>query len=485
MKLLSDILKNVKINQLLGNADIVISSVAFDSRKVEHGSVFFAISGTRVDGHSFISEVIEKGAKAIVCEVLPIDIMQDVTYVKVNNSAETMGIMASNWFDNPSRKLKLVGITGTNGKTTTATLLFNLFQGLGYGVGLLSTIANQINDDVIPATHTTPDTIDLNGLLKQMVEKGCEYCFMEVSSHAVVQQRVAGLHFAGGIFSNITLDHLDFHKTFDAYIKAKKGFFDMLPQTAFALTNIDDKNGLVMLQNTKALKKTYSFQHLADFKGKLIEAPLTGLHLEINGVEMWSRLVGRFNAYNVLSVYAAAVLLGEDAQEVLRVLSGLKSIKGRFDYIIAENGTIAIVDYAHTPDALENVIETINDLRAAGQQLITVVGCGGDRDATKRPIMARIATENSTRTILTSDNPRTEDPDEIIRQMYEGVSKQYEKNVVVMPDRKEAIKLACILAGEDNIILVAGKGHENYQEINGVKHHFDDKEVLAEYLLEK
>jgi len=406
-----------------------------------------------------------------------------VTYIKVDDSSYASGIIASNWFDNPSKKLKLVGITGTNGKTTTVTLLFNLFRELGYHTGLLSTILNRIDDEIIPSTHTTPDAISLNQLLSHMAEKGCSYCFIEVSSHSVVQNRIAGLTFAGGIFSNITHDHLDFHKTFDEYLKAKKRFFDELPSTAFALTNIDDRNGLVMLQNTLASRHTYSLQKMADFKGRIIEAPLDGLHLDFDGNEIWCRLVGRFNGYNLLAVYAASVLLGQDPLEVLTLLSNLESVEGRFDYIKSPQGIIGIVDYAHTPDALQNVLETINQLRTGNEMLITVVGCGGDRDKTKRPVMARIAARLSDRVILTSDNPRSEVPEQIISEMLAGVEKEYARNVQNITDRHDAIRIACAMTRNNDVILIAGKGHEKYQEIKGVKLPFDDKEILKKYLL--
>ncbi|MFN8135941.1 MAG: UDP-N-acetylmuramoyl-L-alanyl-D-glutamate--2,6-diaminopimelate ligase, partial [Bacteroidales bacterium] len=406
-----------------------------------------------------------------------------VAYVVVADSSFASGVIASNWFDNPSEKLHLVGITGTNGKTTTVTLLFNLFRQLGYHTGLLSTILNRIDDEIIPSTHTTPDAIQLNALLDRMVQRGCSYCFMEVSSHAIVQNRVAGLHFAGGIFSNITHDHLDFHKTFDEYLKAKKRFFDELPAGAFALTNLDDRNGMVMLQNTRAAKRTYSFQKVADFKGRIIEAPLDGLHLELDGNEIWCRLVGRFNGYNLMAVYAASVLLKQNPIEVLTILSNLQSVEGRFDYIKSPQGIIGIVDYAHTPDALQNVLETINQLRTGNEMLITVVGCGGDRDKSKRPVMARIAARMSDRVILTSDNPRSEVPEQIIAEMLSGVEKEFARNVQNITDRHDAIRIACAMARDNDVILVAGKGHEKYQDIKGVKHHFDDKEILAKYLL--
>ncbi len=483
MKSLAELLQHVNTKQIIGATDMNISGITYDSREVKAGSMFFAVKGTRVDGHTFINQVIESGATAVVCENLPENINEKVTYIKVDDSSYSSGAIASNWFENPSKKLKLVGITGTNGKTTTVTLLFNLFRELGYHTGLLSTILNRIDDEIIPSTHTTPDAIHLNQLLNHMVENGCSYCFMEVSSHAIVQNRISGLTFAGGIFSNITHDHLDFHKTFEEYLKAKKRFFDELPATAFALTNADDRNGLVMLQNTKAAKSTYSFQKMADFKGKIIEAPLDGLHLDLDGNEIWCRLVGKFNGYNLLAVYAAGVLLEQDPLEVLTILSNLESVEGRFDYIKSPQGIIGIVDYAHTPDALQNVLETINQLRKGNEMLITVVGCGGDRDKTKRPVMARIAARLSDRVILTSDNPRSEVPEQIISEMLAGVEKEFARNVQNITDRHDAIRIACAMTRDNDIILIAGKGHEKYQEVNGVKHHFDDKEILKQYLL--
>ena len=483
MKALVDLLRNVKVDHLEGAADRTVSGITYDSREVKTGSLFFAVKGTRVDGHNFIDQVIENGANIIVCEHLPQTINPNVTYIQVPDSSYTSGTIASNWFGNPSQKLKLVGITGTNGKTTTVTLLFNLFRELGYHTGLLSTILNRIDDELIPSTHTTPDAINLNHLLNEMVEKSCTYCFMEVSSHAIVQNRIAGLTFAGGIFSNITHDHLDFHKTFEEYLKAKKRFFDELPSTAFALTNIDDRNGMVMLQNSKAAKHTYSFQKLADFKGRFIEAPLDGLHLDLDGNEIWCRLVGRFNGYNLMAAYAASVLLEQDPTEVLTILSNLESVEGRFDYIKSPQGIIGIVDYAHTPDALQNVLETINQLRTGNEMLITVVGCGGDRDKAKRPVMARIAARLSDRVILTSDNPRSEVPEQIISEMLAGVEKEFARNVLNITDRNDAIRTACAMSRDKDVILVAGKGHEKYQDINGVKHPFDDKEILKKYLL--
>lgn len=482
MKQLSEILSDVKTLSVKGNRDVMAGDVTFDSRKVKAGSLFVAVKGTHTDGHEYIPAVISAGAVVVVCERLPETLDPKVTYVQVADTSFALGQIASAWYDNPSSNLKLVGITGTNGKTTTVTLLFNLFREAGYHAGLLSTISNRIDDEEIASTHTTPDAVELNSLLSQMVDRGCDYCFMEVSSHSIVQNRIAGLTFAGGIFSNITHDHLDFHVTFDEYLKAKKRFFDELPSGAFALTNLDDRNGRVMLQNTQALKKTYSLMTMADFKGRIIETPLDGLHLEIDGKEIWCRLVGQFNAYNILAVYSAAVLLGEEPFDVLTILSRLGSVEGRFDYMKSSDGIIAIVDYAHTPDALQNVLDTISNLRTGNETLITVVGCGGDRDRTKRPIMAQIAGRMSDKVIITSDNPRSEDPEAIISEMLAGIEGEYSRKVLKITDRREAIKTACAMARPGDVILVAGKGHEKYQEINGVRHHFDDKEQLREFL---
>ncbi len=480
MKLLSDILYKTRIEEITGSTNMAISSVTFDSRKVKKDSLFIATVGVTVDGHTYIDKAIELGASAIVCETLPTQIHEHITYIKVLNSSESLGYIACNFFDNPSEKLKLIGITGTNGKTTTVTLLFNLFKGLGYQVGLLSTVENKINNVVIPSTHTTPDALSLNELLNQMVEQGCQYAFMEVSSHAIVQHRITGLNFTGAAFSNITHDHLDYHKTFDEYIKAKKLFFDHLPTDAFALTNKDDRNGMVMLQNTRAKKYTYALKSLADFKCRVIENHLNGLLLNIDNQEVWIKLIGSFNAYNALVVYAMAILLKQDKVQVLTTLSNLNSVEGRFQYIKSKSGIIAIVDYAHTPDALKNVLETVKDIRTGNEQVITVVGCGGDRDSAKRPVMAKIACEFSNKTILTSDNPRSENPEEILNQMQSGLSPVEMKNALRISDRKEAIKTAVAFAKEGDILLIAGKGHEKYQEINGVKHHFDDFEIIKE-----
>lgn len=483
MKTLSDILYNAGIRAVHGKTDLSVNKPAIDSRSVGPGDAFIAVKGVHADGHQYIDKAIAQGAAAIICETMPEVLLDTVTYVQVDNSAQASGIIAGNFYDNPSHKLQLVGVTGTNGKTTIATILFRLFSKLGYHCGLLSTVQNQIGDTVIPSTHTTPDPISLNALLAQMVEEGCLYAFMEVSSHAIHQQRIGGLKFAGGIFSNITHDHLDYHKTFDEYIRVKKSFFDNLPATAFALTNLDDKRGMVMLQNTKARKETYSLRTLADFKGKILENNLTGLIMLVGDTEVHFRLIGEFNAYNLLAVYGAAVSLGQDKAVVLRALSDIQGAEGRFDYIVsAHDRIIAIVDYAHTPDALKNVLATIKNLRKGHEQVITVVGCGGDRDTAKRPIMAAVATDSSDRVIFTSDNPRSEDPEAIIREMEAGVPVHQKKRVISITDRREAIKTAVTLAGKEDIILVAGKGHEKYQEIKGVKHPFDDKQVLEEVM---
>jgi len=479
---LQDLLYGITIQKLVGKTDREINALNFDSRKVANNDVFFAVVGTVANGHQYIDQTIQQGASVIICEVLPEVKNDDVTYIKVDNTSIALGIMAGNYFGNPSACLKLIGITGTNGKTTIATILFKLFRDLGYKTGLLSTVENYINDVVIPATHTTPDPIALNALLKDMLDAGCDYCFMEVSSHAVSQHRIEGLTFSGGVFSNLTHDHLDFHKTFDSYLKAKKAFFDVLPKSAFALTNIDDKNGVVMLQNTKAHKKTYALKQIADFKAKIIENQFSGLHLDIDNEDVYFKLVGSFNAYNLLAAYGTAILLEQDKLRVLTLLSRLTGAEGRFDYITSAEKIIGIVDYAHTPDAVQNVLSTIQNIRKGTEQVITVIGCGGDRDKTKRPIMAQVACDWSDKVILTSDNPRTEDPQTIINDMEVGVSPSNKRKTLSILDRKEAIKTACHLAQSGDIILVAGKGHEKYQEINGVRNHFDDKEILIEQL---
>ncbi len=482
MRLLTDILYKAGLEEIIGTTNIAVSSITFDSRKVKKDTLFIAVRGTAVDGHNFITQAIEAGANAIICEELPVDKVENISYVKVKDTSYALGIIAANFYDNPSQKLKLVGVTGTNGKTTTVTLLYNLFKSLGYTVGLLSTVKNRIHNEELPATHTTPDAISLNELLTKMLEKGCQYVFMEVSSHAVVQNRVTGITFAGGVFTNITHDHLDYHKTFDEYIKAKKTFFDNLPEEAFALTNKDDANGLVMLQNTKAHRVTYAIKSPADHKCRIIENHLGGLLLNIDNKEVWVKLIGTFNAYNVLAVYTVAILLKQDSTNILTALSTLNSVEGRFQYLKSESGIIGIVDYAHTPDALKNVLETIKGIRTGNEQVITLAGCGGDRDAAKRPIMAKIACEYSNKVILTSDNPRSEDPEEILNQMQKGINPVDAKKTLRITDRKEAIRTACSLAKQGDIILVAGKGHEKYQEIKGVKHPFDDFEILKETL---
>lgn len=478
MRNLSDIINGLPFTELQGAADVQISAIVFDSRKVVPGCLFVAVRGTQVDGHDYIERAVEQGAAAVICEELPGHTAGEVDYLMVKDSAAALGIVSANFYDNPSKKLKLIGVTGTNGKTTIATLLYQLFRDLGYKCGLLSTVENQINGKVIPSTHTTPDQVELNRLLDQMVAQGCDFCFMEVSSHAVAQHRIEGLSFTGAIFSNLTHDHLDYHKTFDNYLKAKKAFFDGLSKNAFALTNADDKNGNVMLQNTKAHRKTYGLKNMADFKGKVLENQFSGLLLLIDNEEVWFKMVGSFNAYNLLAVYAAAVLLDQDHAKVLTSLSKLSGAEGRFDYTISPNKVIGIVDYAHTPDAVQNVLSTIANIRKGNEQVITVIGCGGDRDKTKRPVMAKVACEWSNKVILTSDNPRSEDPMQIIRDMEEGVPAKSRFNVASIVDRHEAIKTACELAKPGDIILLAGKGHEKYQDINGVKNHFDDKEEL-------
>ncbi|MFD0750678.1 UDP-N-acetylmuramoyl-L-alanyl-D-glutamate--2,6-diaminopimelate ligase [Mucilaginibacter calamicampi] len=478
MKYLSDIIKGVPFTELQGSADVEISAVVFDSRKVVPGCLFVAVKGTVVDGHEYIDQAIQQGAAAIICEDLPAHTATEVDFLMVADSAKVLGTVAANFYDNASDKLKLVGVTGTNGKTTVATLLYQLFRELGYKCGLLSTVENQINGKVIPSTHTTPDPVALNSLLNDMVEQGCDYCFMEVSSHAVAQHRIEGLSFAGGIFTNLTHDHLDYHKTFDNYLKAKKAFFDGLPKDAFALTNIDDRNGNVMLQNTKAHKKSYGLKNMADYRAKILENQFGGLLLLIDGEEVWFRMVGSFNAYNLLAVYTTAMLLEQDKAKVLTALSKLSGAEGRFDYIVAPNKIIGIVDYAHTPDAVQNVLSTIHDIRKGNEKVITVIGCGGDRDKTKRPVMAKVACEWSDKVILTSDNPRKEDPAVIIKEMEAGVDAAFKRSTLSIADRREAIKTACMLAQPGDIVLLAGKGHEKYQEINGVKNHFDDKEEL-------
>ncbi|HQW05969.1 MAG TPA: UDP-N-acetylmuramoyl-L-alanyl-D-glutamate--2,6-diaminopimelate ligase [Flavobacteriales bacterium] len=482
MKLLKDILYRVRIEQVVGSTNTAIEVIAFDSRKVVSFTAFVAVRGTQVDGHAFIEKAIESGASAIICETIPAELKEGITYVRVEDAAATLGIMAANFFDHPSKQLKLVGITGTNGKTSTATLLFRLFRALGYKCGLVSTVETRIGQRTIPSTHTTPDAIRLNELLAEMVEERVAFCFMEVSSHSVVQERIAGLQFAGGVFMNITHDHLDYHGTFAEYIKAKKRFFDQLPATAFALVNADDANSAVMLQNTKATKRSFAVKSMADHRARIIENQLTGLHLNIDEYDMYSRLIGEFNASNLLATYTVATLLGEVPLNVLTALSDLEPPRGRFQVVRSNGGVIGVVDYAHTPDALKNVLTTINDVCGENEQVITVLGCGGDRDRTKRPIMARIATDLSSHVVLTSDNPRTEDPMAILEEMRQGVQLTDQGRVWSNADRKEAIRQAVGMAKSGDVVLVAGKGHETYQEISGMKHPFDDVAVLKETL---
>ena len=485
MHILQDILYKVHLLEVVGATDIAVSSIAIDSRKVIKGTAFVAIKGVAQDGHEYISKAIELGAKVIVCENMPALQVDGVTYIKVASTPEAVAFMAHQFYDAPSAKIKLVGVTGTNGKTTIATLLFKLFSALGYTCGLVSTVQNQIGDQIIPATHTTPDAVSLNELLNTMVNAGCSHVFMECSSHAVHQHRITGLQFTGALFSNITHDHLDYHKTFENYITAKKGFFDALPTSAFAITNSDDKRGEVMLQNTKAKKLSYGLKSSADYKGKILENALTGLVMLVNEIEVHFRLIGEFNAYNLLAVYGAAVNLGIESNKALTTLSMLAGAEGRFDYIISNKQVIGIIDYAHTPDALENVLATIKKLRKGYEQVITVVGCGGDRDKTKRPIMAQTACDLSDKVILTSDNPRTEDPAVIIADMEAGLNTAAKRKYISIIDRKEAIKAAVEFAKPEDIVLVAGKGHEKYQEINGVKHPFDDKAILLAFFNNK
>lgn len=482
MRELKDIIYKVSLTSSYGDMNTLVSGICFDSRKVKANYLFVALKGTLSDGHEYIPKAIESGASVVVCEKLQNTINEKVTYVTVKDSAQALGIIASNFFGNPSEKLKLTGVTGTNGKTTTVTLLYKLFSALGYNVGMISTVENRIIDDPVPSTHTTPDPIQLNGLLKTMIDKGCSHAFMEVSSHAVDQERIAGVRFAGAVFTNITHDHLDYHKTFENYIKSKKKYFDELPSDAFALVNVDDKRGMVMLQNTRATKYTFGLKKMADFKGKIITNSIDGLELEIAGKNVWFKLIGDFNAYNLLGVYGAAVLLGEDSDEVLTLLSSQKGAPGRFELVLPGSKITAIVDYAHTPDALKNVLETITGFRTGTEKVITVVGCGGNRDKTKRPLMGSIACKLSDKVVLTSDNPRDEEPIAIIRDIQTGILPTESKKTLVIPDREEAIKTACMMAKEKDIVLIAGKGHETYQEIKGVKHPFDDREVVERML---
>jgi UDP-N-acetylmuramoyl-L-alanyl-D-glutamate--2,6-diaminopimelate ligase len=482
VKILKDILYKVAIEAVHGSTEIAIGKMDFDSRKIEANDVFVAIHGSISDGHDFIEKAIEQGAVAVICNTIPETIIAGITYVQVKDTNAALAFMAANYFGDPSQKLKLVGITGTNGKTTIASLLYQLFKKAGFKVGLLSTVKILVDDVEYKATHTTPDSITINHYLREMVDAGVEYCFMEVSSHGIHQKRTEALHFVGGIFTNLSHDHLDYHPTFAEYRDVKKSFFDSLPKSAFVLSNIDDKNGAVMLQNTAAKKGTYALKSYADYKAQILENQLSGLLLKINGNEVWVKLIGTFNAYNLLAIYGCAVELGLESIEVLRLLSDLESVSGRFQFIVSNSNITAIVDYAHTPDALENVLKTINDIRTKNEQLITVVGCGGNRDKAKRPIMAGIASELSDKAILTSDNPRNEDPEVIIHEMEQGVAAQNYKKVLAITDRKQAIKTACQLAQPNDIILIAGKGHETYQEINGIRHDFDDMKIVQEIL---
>ena len=479
MKLI-ELLKNVEVLNTFGETEVEITGVNIDSRRIEAGHLFVAIPGTQTDGHKFIPKAIELGAAAILCERMPEEHAEGVTYVVVESTESVVGIVATHFFGDPSRKLKLVGVTGTNGKTTIATLLYNMFRKFGHKCGLLSTVCNYIEDEAIPADHTTPDPIELNRLLAKMVEAGCEYAFMECSSHAIAQKRIGGLKFAGGLFTNLTRDHLDYHKTVENYRDAKKAFFDVLEKDAFAITNADDKNGLYMVQNTKAQVKTYSIRSMADFKAKIIECHFEGMYLDINGKEVGVQFIGKFNVSNLLAVYGAAVMLGKQPEDILVILSTLKSVSGRLEPIHSPEGYTAIVDYAHTPDALENVLNTINEVLNGKGKVITVCGAGGNRDKGKRPIMAQTAAKLSDKVIITSDNPRFEEPQDIINDMLAGLDNKQMKKVVSIVDRKEAIRTASMMAEKGDVILIAGKGHEDYQEIKGVKHHFDDKEVVRE-----
>lgn len=482
MKLLKDILYKVAIEAVKGSTDLSVRNIHFDSRRISSGDVFIAMRGTQVDGHNFIDQVVDQGAAAIICEDFPSEINSDITYIKVNDANEALAFISANYYSNPSEKLQLIGITGTNGKTTVASLLYQLFKKAGFKVGLLSTVKIMVDEVEYKATHTTPDSLTINNYLSEMVSAGVEYCFMEVSSHGIHQKRTHGLAFAAGVFTNLSHDHLDYHPTFAEYRDVKKSFFDNLPKSAFALVNSDDKNGQVMLQNTQARKLTYALKTYADYRALILENQLSGLLLKINDNEVWVRLIGTFNAYNLLAIYGTAVELGLDHLEVLRLMSELESVSGRFQFVVSDQNVTAIIDYAHTPDALENVLKTINDIRTKNEQLITVVGCGGDRDRTKRPIMADIASSLSTKVILTSDNPRSEDPIDIIEEMETGVQPQNYKKTVAITDRKQAIKVACQLAKPNDIILIAGKGHETYQEIKGIRYDFDDMAIVKELL---
>lgn len=477
---LNEVLKNITPIKIVGNDNVEITGVNIDSRRIKAGHLFVAIRGTQVDGHQFIDKAIELGADAVLCEELPEKLSDHVTYVQVESTEDAVGKVATLFYGNPSHKLKLVGVTGTNGKTTIATLLYNMFRKFGYKVGLLSTVCNYIDDVEVPADHTTPDPIELNELLAKMVEAGCEYAFMECSSHAIHQKRIGGLKFAGGLFTNLTRDHLDYHKTFENYRNAKKAFFDGLPKDAFAITNADDRNGMIMVQNTKATVKTYSIRSMADFRARILECHFEGMYLEIDGREVGVQFIGKFNVSNLLAVYGAAIMLGKKPEDILLVLSTLHSVSGRLEPIHSPEGFTAIVDYAHTPDALANVLNAIHEVLDGKGHVITVCGAGGNRDKGKRPLMAQEAVRQSDKVIITSDNPRFEDPQEIINEMLAGLNEQQMRKVISIVDRKEAIRTACMMAQKGDVVLVAGKGHENYQEIKGVKHHFDDKEVLHE-----
>ncbi|MDR6921463.1 MULTISPECIES: UDP-N-acetylmuramoyl-L-alanyl-D-glutamate--2,6-diaminopimelate ligase [Chryseobacterium] len=478
--IITELVNRIPVTAIHGNSSREVTELVFDSRKATENSLYIAIKGTVSDGHSFISSAIEKGAATIVCEELPEVLAENITYIQVKDSSKALGHLASNFYGNPSRKLKLVGVTGTNGKTSVSTLLFDVFKNMGYDSALLSTVEIRIGEEIIPATHTTPDVITINKILAEAVEKGCEFAFMEVSSHGIAQNRIEGLHFKVAGFTNLTHDHLDYHKTFGEYLKTKKRFFDELEGTAVAITNVDDKNGNVMLQNTKAKKKSYALKTMADYHGKLLEVDFNGMLLNFNGKEFWTTLTGKFNVYNLLLVFGIAEELGFEQDEVLQAVSKLKRVSGRFETFRSDGGIFFIVDYAHTPDALENILDSINDIRTKNERLITVFGCGGDRDHSKRPEMGNIATKKSTLAIITSDNPRTEDPAQIIKEIEAGVEPQNFSKYTSIPDRKEAIKMAIKFAEPKDIVLVAGKGHETYQEINGVKHHFDDKETINE-----
>ena len=481
MKLLKDILYKVSVNTIYGDTNLEITQVDFDSRAVKEGSLFVAQKGISVDGHLFIDQAIRLGATSIICEVLPEKKQDNITFIEVDDSNISLAIIASNFYDNPSSKLKLIGVTGTNGKTTVASLLYHLFKKAGYKAGLLSTVQILVDTLVYESTHTTPDSVTINNYLNQMVHHGVEFCFMEVSSHGIHQKRTTALDFSGGVFTNLSHDHLDYHNSFASYRDVKKIFFDFLPNTAFALTNLDDKNGAIMLQNTKAIKRTYALKTLADYKAKIIEKSFSGTLLSINGVEVWTKLIGIFNVYNLAAIIGTAYELGMDRLEVLTIVSQLESVSGRFEHLVSDNGVIAIVDYAHTPDALKNVLETINDIRSDDEKLITVIGCGGDRDKTKRPKMAHIASQLSTQSIFTSDNPRTENPETILEEMEVGVSEENLKKIITISDRRQAIKTACKFSEAGDILLIAGKGHENYQEINGEQFYFDDLVEVKKY----